>query len=206
MAGITIRGLSKNFGASAEVAAVSDITLDIADNSFVTLLGPSGCGKTTTLRMVAGLEQITSGEIAIGDRVVNHLPSKDRDVDIVFEHPGEATFPVSCLVVKRGGMVVFCAGTTGYNLTFDARYVWMRQKRIQGSHFAHLKQASAANQFVLDRRVDPCLSKVFTWDKIPAAHQIMWKNQHPPGNMAVLVNAPRQGCRTLEDAMEPAYE
>jgi crotonyl-CoA carboxylase/reductase len=129
-----------------------------------------------------------------------------RDVDIVFEHPGEATFPVSCLVVKRGGMVVFCAGTTGYNLTFDARYVWMRQKRIQGSHFAHLKQASAANQFVLDRRIDPCLSKVFTWDKIPAAHQIMWKNQHPPGNMAVLVSAPRTGCRTLEDAMEPAYE
>ena len=69
-----------------------------------------------------------------------------RDVDIVFEHPGEATFPVSCLVVKRGGMVVFCAGTSGFNITFDARYVWMRQKRIQGSHFAHLKQASAANQ------------------------------------------------------------
>jgi crotonyl-CoA carboxylase/reductase len=84
-----------------------------------------------------------------------------RDVDIVFEHPGEATFPVSCLVVKRGGMVVFCAGTSGYNITFDARYVWMRQKRVQGSHFAHLKQASAANQFVLDRRVDPCMSDVF---------------------------------------------
>ena len=66
-----------------------------------------------------------------------------RDVDIVFEHPGEQTFPVSCLVVKRGGMVVFCAGTTGFNITFDARYVWMRQKRIQGSHFAHLKQAVA---------------------------------------------------------------
>ena len=57
----------------------------------------------------------------------------------MFEHPGEQTFPVSSLVVKRGGMVVFCAGTTGYNLTFDARYVWMRQKRIQGSHFAHLE-------------------------------------------------------------------
>jgi len=125
-----------------------------------------------------------------------------KDVDVVFEHPGEQTFPVSCLVVKRGGMVVFCAGTTGYNLTFDARYVWMRQKRIQGSHFAHLKQASAANQFVLDRRIDPCMSKVFSWDKIPAAHQMMWKNQHPPGNMAVLVNAPREGCRTLDDVME----
>ncbi len=127
-----------------------------------------------------------------------------RDVDIVFEHPGEQTFPVSCLVVKRGGMVVFCAGTTGYNITFDARYVWMRQKRIQGSHFAHLKQASAANQFVLDRRLDPCMSEVFTWENIPLAHQMMWKNQHKPGNMAVLVNAPRAGLRNFEDVVEAA--
>ena len=65
-----------------------------------------------------------------------------KDVDIVFEHPGEATFPVSVLVCKRGGMVVICAGTTGYNLTMDARFLWMRQKRVQGSHFAHLYHAS----------------------------------------------------------------
>jgi crotonyl-CoA carboxylase/reductase len=125
-----------------------------------------------------------------------------QDVDTVFEHPGEQTFPVSCLVVKRGGMVVFCAGTTGFNLTFDARYVWMRQKRIQGSHFAHLKQAAAANKFVLDRRVDPCMSEVFPWDKIPFAHTKMWKNQHAPGNMAVLVTAPRAGLRTIDDVIE----
>jgi crotonyl-CoA carboxylase/reductase len=127
-----------------------------------------------------------------------------RDVDIVFEHPGEQTFPVSCLVAKRGGMVVFCAGTSGYNITFDARYVWMRQKRIQGSHFAHLKQASAANQFVLDQRVDPCMSAVLPWSEIALAHMKMWKNQHPPGNMAVLVNAPRAGLRNLEDTVEAA--
>jgi crotonyl-CoA carboxylase/reductase len=125
-----------------------------------------------------------------------------RDVDIVFEHPGEATFPVSCLVVKRGGMVVFCAGTSGYNITFDARYVWMRQKRIQGSHFAHLKQASAANQFVLDRRIYPCMSEVLPWAEIPRAHQMMWKNEHKPGNMAVLVNAPHPGLKSLEDVIE----
>jgi crotonyl-CoA carboxylase/reductase len=127
-----------------------------------------------------------------------------KDVDIVFEHPGEQTFPVSCLVVKRGGMVVFCAGTTGYNLTFDARYVWMRQKRIQGSHFAHLKQASMANRFVLEQRIDPCMSDVFAWDKIPLAHMKMWKNEHPPGNMAVMVNAARTGLRTFDDALEAA--
>ncbi|GLK81580.1 crotonyl-CoA carboxylase/reductase [Methylopila turkensis] len=130
------------------------------------------------------------------------ITGKGNDVDMVFEHPGEATFPVSCLVVKRGGMVVFCAGTSGFNITFDARYVWMRQKRIQGSHFAHLKQASAANKFVLDRRVDPCMSEVFTFADIPKAHTKMWKNQHAPGNMAVLVNSPRPGLRTVEEVME----
>ncbi|WP_051382769.1 crotonyl-CoA carboxylase/reductase [Bradyrhizobium sp. Tv2a-2] len=127
-----------------------------------------------------------------------------RDVDIVFEHPGEQTFPVSTLIVKRGGMVVFCGGTTGPNITFDARYVWMRQKRIQGSHFANLKQASAANQFVIDRRIAPCMSEVFSWEQIAAAHTKMWQNQHKPGNMAVLVNAPRVGLRNFGDTVRAA--
>jgi crotonyl-CoA carboxylase/reductase len=129
-----------------------------------------------------------------------------KDVDIVFEHPGEQTFPVSCFVAKRGGMIVFCAGTSGFNLTFDARFVWMRQKRIQGSHFAHLKQAAAANQFVIDRRIDPCMGEIFPWDKIPAAHTKMWKNLHAPGNMAVLVNSPKPGLKTLDDVIEAATE
>jgi crotonyl-CoA carboxylase/reductase len=130
------------------------------------------------------------------------ITGKGVSVDTVFEHPGEATFPVSCLVVKRGGMVVFCAGTTGYNLTMDARYVWMHQKRIQGSHFANLKQASQANQLMLSRRIDPCMSEVFAWDQIPKAHMRMRRNEHKPGNMAVLVNAPTTGLRTFEDVLE----
>jgi crotonyl-CoA carboxylase/reductase len=130
------------------------------------------------------------------------VTGKGNDVDMVFEHPGEQTFPVSCLVVKRGGMVVFCAGTTGYNLTLDARYVWMRQKRIQGSHFANLYQAAQANRLVVERRIDPCMSEVFSWEDIPRAHTKMWKNQHLPGNMAVLVNAQQPGLRTFEDVIE----
>jgi len=114
-----------------------------------------------------------------------------RDVDLVFEHPGRNTFPVSCFVVKRGGMVVFCAATSGYDLTCDARYIWMRQKRIQGSHFANLKQAAEANRLVINGKIDPCLSEVFTWDELPNAHQKMRMNEHAPGNMAVLVNALR---------------
>jgi crotonyl-CoA carboxylase/reductase len=125
-----------------------------------------------------------------------------QNVDFVFEHPGEQTFPVSSFVAKRGGMIVFCAGTTGYNLTFDARFVWMHQKRIQGSHFANLMQASQANKLVIDRRVDPCMSEVFTWEDIPRAHTKMLKNEHKPGNMAVLVQSKRPGLRTLEDAVE----
>jgi crotonyl-CoA carboxylase/reductase len=132
------------------------------------------------------------------------ITGKGNDVDFVFEHPGEQTFPVSCFVVKRGGMVVFCAGTTGYNLTMDARFVWMRQKRIQGSHFANLLQASQANQLVIERRIDPCMSEVFSWRDIPRAHTKMWKNQHKPGNMAVLVSAKHPGLRTIEDAREAA--
>jgi len=127
-----------------------------------------------------------------------------KDVDIVFEHPGEQTFPVSCFVVKRGGMVVFCAGTSGFNLTFDARFVWMRQKRIQGSHFAHLKQAAAANNLVINKRIDPCMSEVFGWKDIPLAHMKMMKNQHAPGNMAVLVNSPRPGLRTMDEVLGAA--
>ena len=121
---------------------------------------------------------------------------------MVFEHPGEATFPVSTFVVKKGGMVVICAGTTGYNLTFDARYLWMHQKRVQGSHFANLKQASAANQLMVERRLDPCMSEVFAWADIPAAHVKMRRNEHLPGNMAVLVQAPATGLRTVEDVIE----
>jgi len=130
------------------------------------------------------------------------VTGKGVNVDFVFEHPGEATFPVSVFVVKRGGMVVICAGTTGYKLTLDARYLWMHQKRVQGSHFANLMQAAQANKLVLERRIDPCMSEVFPWHDIPKAHMRMWRNEHRPGNMAVLVNAPHGGLRTFEDAVE----
>jgi multiple sugar transport system ATP-binding protein len=83
MAQVVLTGLNKKYD---EVHAVRDVNLTIRDKEFLVLVGPSGCGKTTTLRMVAGLEEITSGEIAIGDRVVNDLPSKDRDIAMVFQN------------------------------------------------------------------------------------------------------------------------
>src|SRR6266478_6644326 len=83
MANVVMRGLNKKFD---EVHAVKDVNLEIHDKEFVVLVGPSGCGKTTTLRMVAGLESITSGQVLIGDRVVNELPPMDRDIAMVFQN------------------------------------------------------------------------------------------------------------------------
>lgn len=129
------------------------------------------------------------------------ITGKGNNPDIVFEHPGESTFPVSNLVCKKGGMVVICAGTTGYNLTFDVRYTWMHQKRLQGSHFAHLKQAAAANLMMIEKRIHPFLSETLPWDQIPQAHTKMYRNEHLPGNMSVLVQAPKVGLRTLTDVL-----
>src|SRR5579872_7338431 len=83
MAQVVIRNLNKRFDG---IHAVKDVTLEINDKEFVVLVGPSGCGKTTTLRMVAGLESITSGEIMIGDKIVNELPPMDRDIAMVFQN------------------------------------------------------------------------------------------------------------------------
>ena len=135
-------------------------------------------------------------------KAIWEITGKGVSVDMVFEHPGEATFPVSTLVVKKGGIVVICAGTSGFNCTFDVRYMWMHQKRLQGSHFANLKQAASANRLMMERRLDPCMSELFAWDEIPGAHMKMLRNEHKPGNMAVLVQSPRPGLRTVEDVLE----
>ena len=82
MAGVQLRRVVKRYGA---VEAVKGIDLDIPDGSFVALVGPSGCGKTTTLRMIAGLEDISGGEIAIEDKVVNDVAPKNRDIAMVFQ-------------------------------------------------------------------------------------------------------------------------
>jgi crotonyl-CoA carboxylase/reductase len=120
-----------------------------------------------------------------------------RSPRIVFEHPGEDTVPTSIFMCDTGGMVVICAGTTGYNAVADLRYLWMRQKRLQGSHFANDEQAQAFNQMVVEGKVDPCLSRTFSFEGISAAHQLMFENAHPEGNMAALVSSPREGLTEL---------
>ncbi len=125
-----------------------------------------------------------------------------RSPAIVFEHPGEDTIPTSIFVCDSGGMVVICAGTTGYSAVADLRYLWMRQKRFQGSHFANDEQAAAFNQLVIDGKVDPCLGRTFGFDEIGLAHQLMRENRHPEGNMAALVSAPTPGLTDLPDGSD----
>ena len=85
MAQVSLRGVTKSWGS---FTGVSEMSLQIADREFMVFLGPSGCGKTTTMRMIAGLEDPTAGDILIGDRVVNRLEPKDRDVAMVFQNYG----------------------------------------------------------------------------------------------------------------------
>jgi crotonyl-CoA carboxylase/reductase len=131
-------------------------------------------------------------------KAIWEIVGERRSPRIVFEHPGEDTIPTSVFVCDTGGMVVICAGTTGYNAVADLRYLWMRQKRLQGSHFANDEQANAFNQLVIDGKIDPCLSKTFRFDDIAECHQAMFENRAPEGKMAALVGAPKPGLKDLQ--------
>ena len=129
-----------------------------------------------------------SGARAFGKAIWDVIGEK-RNPRIVFEHPGEATIPTSIFVCDNAGMVVICAGTTGYHAAVDLRYLWMRSKRLQGSHFANDGDAAALNELVENGSVDPCLRQTFAFDDVGDAHQLMFENRHPVGNMAILVGA-----------------
>jgi crotonyl-CoA carboxylase/reductase len=137
------------------------------------------------------------GARAFGKAIWDILGER-KNPRIVFEHPGQDTIPTSIFAVDNGGMVVICAGTTGYNADSDLRYLWMRQKRLQGSHFANDEQAYAFNDLVRAGKIDPCLSRVFRFDQTGECHQLMNDNKHPDGNMAILVGAPREGMTELK--------
>ncbi len=118
--------------------------------------------------------------------------------DIVFEHVGTATFPTSVYAVKTFGKVVICGATSGYNLDFDVRYLWMRQKEILGSHFANAWECTLANKLIEESKIRPVLWKTLGFDGVATAHQMMRDNEHL-GKIAVLVGATEEGQgRTAE--------
>jgi len=118
--------------------------------------------------------------------------------DIVFEHVGKATFPTSVFVVKPFGKVVICAGTTGFDLDFDVRYLWMRQKQIIGSHFANAYECYKANELIEQGVIRPVLWRTMGFDGVAQAHQLMRENKHR-GKIAILVGAEKEGLGKTED-------
>ncbi|MGB3703629.1 MAG: crotonyl-CoA carboxylase/reductase [Anaerolineales bacterium] len=140
----------------------------------------------------AGQKEWLSGCRAFGKALWEALGEK-RNPEIVFEHPGEATIPTSIFVCETGGMVVICAGTTGYTASVDLRYHWVRQKRLQGSHGSNDQQAAAYNQLVCDGKINPCLGQVYAFDEIGQAHYDMEQGKTVNGNRVALVSAEKPG-------------
>jgi crotonyl-CoA carboxylase/reductase len=112
--------------------------------------------------------------------------------DIVFEHVGKATFPTSVFTVKPFGKVVICGATSGFDLDFDVRYLWMRQKQIIGSHFANAWECHKANQLVAESKIRPVLWRTMGFEDVANAHQLMHENKHA-GKIAILVGATEVG-------------
>ncbi len=118
--------------------------------------------------------------------------------DIVFEHVGQATFPTSVLAVRPFGKVVICGATSGYQLDFDVRYLWMRQKEILGSHFANAWEANKANALIEESKIRPVLWRTMGFEGVAEAHQLMRENKHL-GKISILVGAGAEGeGRTAE--------
>ncbi|HZP89951.1 MAG TPA: crotonyl-CoA carboxylase/reductase [Actinomycetota bacterium] len=136
------------------------------------------------------------GAKAFGKAIWDALGER-RNPNIVFEHPGQDTIPTSIFVCERGGMVVICAGTSGYDTLVDVRYLWYLQKRYQGSHLFNDEQAAAFNDLVREGRVQTTLGQTYRYEETGRVHQLMGESKLPEGNVAVLVSAPGPGLRTL---------
>jgi crotonyl-CoA reductase len=126
------------------------------------------------------------------------------DPEIVFEHPGRDTFGISVLVAGRGGTVVTCASTSGYQHRYDNRYLWMHVKRIVGSHCANYREAWASNKLVTRGAVHPVLSRTYSLDEVgEAAHQVH-QNRHV-GKIGIRCLPQREGLGVRDPAMRARY-
>lgn len=140
----------------------------------------------------AGQREWTAGARTFGKRIWE-IAGTRQDPAIVFEHPGAATVPTSIFVCQPGGMVIICAGTTGFDAMVDLRYHWTRQKRFQGSHGTNDEQAIAYNQLVVDGKVDPVLGRTIPFSELGQAHAAMGRGENVQGNVSILVGAATPG-------------
>lgn len=149
-------------------------------------------GEPPAFDDAGGQKAWTAGARSFGKEIWTILGTR-RNPNIVFEHPGEATIPTSIFLCEAGGMVVICAGTTGYSAVVDLRYHWVRQKRLQGSHGTNDEQAIAYNRLLHEGKIDPCLGKIYAFEDIGRAHADMEKGLEVFGNRVALVGAAEPG-------------
>jgi crotonyl-CoA reductase len=139
------------------------------------------------------------GEVEMGKRVGGAIRRHfGEDPHVVFEHVGRETFGASVYLVRRGGTVVTCGSSTGYRHEYDNRRLWMRLKRVIGSHAANWQEAAEANRLIAQGRIMPALSKVFPLEQVGEAARAVQLNRHI-GKVGVLCLAEREGLG-VEDA------
>jgi crotonyl-CoA carboxylase/reductase len=144
----------------------------------------------------AGQRVWTQAARGFGKRIWD-IVGERKNPTIVIEHPGQTTLATSMFVCERGGMVGICAGTTGYSPVIDLRYLWVPQKRLQGSHGTNDQQAYAFNELVTSGLVDPCLGDLISFADIPMAHYEMGRGENVRGNRVALVGAATAGLGQL---------
>ncbi|GAA2358041.1 crotonyl-CoA carboxylase/reductase [Saccharopolyspora halophila] len=120
---------------------------------------------------------------------LREIAGEREDPAIVFEHPGASTIPTSIFLCQPGGMVVICAGTTGFDAMVDLRYHWTRQKRLQGSHGTNDAQARAYNDLVRKGEIDPAVGRILPFQDVPRTHAEMGRGQEVFGNSVILVGS-----------------
>ncbi|MGW5177069.1 crotonyl-CoA carboxylase/reductase [Streptomyces sp. NPDC004082] len=123
-----------------------------------------------------------------------------EDPHVVFDYVGRATFGISVFVVRKGGVVVTCGSSTGYDHHFDNRYLWMNLKRVIGSHAANLQEQAECNRLVRLGHISPVLSQVFPLDDVGEAARLVQLNQHT-GKVGVLCLAPQEGLGVTDPAL-----
>ncbi|MGH8994362.1 MAG: crotonyl-CoA carboxylase/reductase [Acidimicrobiia bacterium] len=188
--------LARHAGAQA-VAVVSDdergaYAQKLGAAGFINRRDYGHWGIPPRVDDAAGQKEWGAGARAFGKKLSEILGAR-QDPAIVFEHPGQNTIPTSIYLCATGGMVVICAGTTGYDAVVDLRYHWTRQKRLQGSHGTNDDQANRYNELVRQGAIDPCLGKVRPFTEIPAAHEDMAQGVEVFGNTVCLVGAAGPG-------------
>ncbi|MFI6367771.1 crotonyl-CoA carboxylase/reductase [Nocardia sp. NPDC050630] len=153
-------------------------------------------GRLPDTTDTAAMDHFLRGARKFGKAIWDILGTRQLP-SVVLEHSGQDTLPTSMYVCDNGGMVVICGGSTGYNGDVDLRHLWMRSKRLQGSHAANFREYREVINLIDAGLLQPCLSACGDIEDVGRFHQLLHENAHPSGNMAVRINATESGVNEV---------